>query len=111
MGMLPSMMRQPFTRLRFPRVKDHGTEVIDYAGTPTKLVVRGSLQPGTGTTDLVSRDGAEIVYTFIAQPGADVHHDDQFEIFGDRFFVNGEPEVWATGIMNHTVIRLSRWRG
>lgn len=111
MGMLPSFMRKPYTRLRFPRIDDHGTEVIDYQATPVTAVVHGSLQPGTGLIDLVNRDGAEIAYTLLATPNADVHHDDQFELFGERFFVNGEPERWSTGIMDHVVIRLSRWVG
>lgn len=111
MGMLPSFMRKPFTRLRYPLIEDHGTEVVDYSATPVSATVYGDLQPGTGLTDLVNRDGAEIAYTLLATPNADVHHDDQFELFGQKYFVNGEPERWQSGVMDHVVIRLSRWAG
>lgn len=111
MGVLPSFMRRPYQRLRFPMIEDHGTEVVDVAGTPISEIVRGSLQPGTGAVDTVSRDGAEIAYTLLATPESDVHHDDQFLIFDERFYVNGEPERWDVGFMDHLVVRLSRWAG
>lgn len=109
--MLPSMMRQPFTRKRYLRVMDHGTMVIDPASTPTVQEYRGSIQPGTGTTDTINRDGAEVVKTIWAHPGADVRHYDIITLPEGDFFVNGEPESWGTGILDHLVIHLSRWKG
>lgn len=110
--MLPSLMaRQSYTRKRFPRVNDHGAQVIDYSGTPVTAVYLGSIQPGTGDTDLTNRDGAEIVYTIYGQPTDDVKHDDVIELTDGDYQVNGAPERWGTGILDHQVIRLSRWTG
>ena len=109
--MLPSMMTQEFTRKRYPKVSDHGNLVVDRKGVPATAVFYGSIQPGTGMTDLVNRDGAEIAYTILARPDSDVKHNDILTLAGQDYFVNGEPERWETGILDHTVIRLSRWSG
>lgn len=109
--MLPSMMNKPFTRKRYPRSLDHGTQVVDFSATPTFAIFYGSVQPGTGTTDQINRDGAEVVYTIFARPAADVSHRDLVVLPDGTYFVNGEPERWGTGIMNHVVIHLSRWDG
>ena len=109
--MLPSFMDQPFTRKRFPTVLDHGNETIDYSATPSEATFTGSIQPGTGTEDTINRNGAEVVKTIWAVPEADVRHDDIITIKGKDYFVNGEPEDWDTGIMDHLVIHLSRWEG
>lgn len=109
--MLPSMMRFPFTRLRYPRVVDHGTSVVDYSAVPASAVIYGSMQPGTGEVEQLNRDGAEVVYTIFARPGSDVMHDDLFDLPDGKYFVNGEPERWGTGVLDHVVVRLSRWRG
>lgn len=109
--MLPSFMQRPFTRRRFPTINDHGTDVVNYSGVPDDAVFRGSIQPGAGTMDVVNRDGAEIVKTIWAEPNADVHHQDIITLNGNDYFVNGEPEFWNVGILDHTVIQLSRWLG
>lgn len=110
--MLPSMMRrQEFTRKRYPRVMDHGTMVVDTTATPTEATYKGSIQPGTGETDLVNRDGAEIVYTIFALPEADVRRYDIITLATGDYQVEGEPERWGTGILDHQLIRLSAWAG
>lgn len=109
--MLPSFMRQPFTRERYPTVVDHGSEDVDYTATPELATFRGSIQPGTGTTETINRNGAEVVKTIWAIPESDVHHADLVKIKGVAYFVNGEPEEWEVGILDHIVIRLSRWTG
>lgn len=109
--MLPSMMNQPYTRKRYPRTLDHGAMVIDTSATPVTADGRGSIQPGAGTTDIVNRDGAEIVFTIFARGDTDVQHFDLITLSDGDYFVNGEPERWGTGIMNHQVIHLSRWAG
>lgn len=110
--MLPSMMsRTTLVRKRFPRVLDHGTMVVDTTATPTTATFTGSVQPGAGQTDFVNRDGAEVVYTIFALPGADVEHYDLVTLNGNDYQVSREPERWGTGIMDHTVIYLSRWSG
>ena len=109
--MLPSFMTQAFVRKRYPTVIDHGSTVRDYTAIPTQGTFYGSIQPGTGTTDQLNRDGAEVVKTIWAQPGSDVKHFDVLTIKGEDYFVNGAPEDWDTGILDHMVVRLSRWGG
>ena len=114
---LPSFMSKPFTRKRYPPVIDHGAASRDYTATPTTAtfygsIQPGSIQPGSGTTDMVNRDGAEIVKTiFATDPAADVRHFDVITLADGDYFVNGEPERWETGILDHAVIQLSRWTG
>ncbi|AXH47303.1 head-to-tail stopper [Microbacterium phage Eden] len=110
--MLPSMMTsQAFQRKRLPMIEDHGALVPDPNGVPTVATFYGSIQPGTGATDPINRNGAEVVKTIWSPPGADVQHDDRITMDGDEYFVNGEPELWRTGVLDHDVIRLSLWRG
>ncbi|QOP64245.1 head-to-tail stopper [Microbacterium phage Quenya] len=109
--MLPSFMTRPIVRKRFPLVDDHGSKVRDYAAEPEEATFYGSVQPGTGTEDQMNRDGAEVVKTIWAQPGSDVHHDDMVSLPDGDYQVNGEPEVWDTGVLDHVVVRLSVWRG
>lgn len=108
--MLPSMMSaQSFTRRRYPKVNDHGRMVRDLLATPSLATFYGSVQPGSGTTDVVNRNGAQIVQTIFAQPGNDVEHDDLIDFGGRTYFVNGAPEQWRVGILDHDVISLSAW--
>lgn len=109
--MLPSFMNKSFTRARYPLAKDHGTESVDYSATPDLADFTGVMQPGAGTTDQVNRNGAEIVKTIYAHPGADVHHADLVTVNGKTYYVNGEPEEWETSILDHVVIQMSRWLG
>lgn len=109
--MLPSFMNQAFTRKRYPTVTDHGAQALDFSDTPAYATFYGSIQPGTGTVDKINRDGAEVVYTIWANPGADVTHRDLVTLGDGTYFVNGEPERWGSGILDHDVIRLSRWKG
>lgn len=123
--MLPSFMTKPFVRKRFPLVEDHGSQVRDYSANeytdnysdsetysaPDEATFYGSVQPGTGTEELINRNGADIVKTIWAQPGSDVRHDDLITLSDGDYQVNGSPEVWETGVMDHVVIRLSRWEG
>lgn len=109
---LPSFMRKQTVQVkRYPRVQDHGNESIDYDADPAVSSLKGSVQPGTGQVDLTHRDGAEIAYTILAPLQYDVQHDDLIVYDGDTYFVNGEPERWKTGVLDHQVIRLSRWTG
>lgn len=110
--MLPSMMsRETLTRKRFPRVNDHGTMVVDTTATPTTATFTGSAQPGAGLTDRINRDGAEVVYMIFAEPSADVEHYDVVTLYGTDYQVSRAPERWRTGILNHTVLYLSKWNG
>lgn len=114
--MLPSFMNQPFVRERYPMVNDHGTDVVDLEATPTKATFYGSIQPapaanGGGTVDLINRNGAEILLAIYAQPGSDVTHYDKVTVRGTDYMVNGEPNIWDTGIMDHVEVLLSKWVG
>lgn len=109
--MLPSFMANPVERKRYPLVSDHGSQVRDYAASPDVATVYGSVQPGTGTEDVVNRNGREIVKTVWLQPGSDVQDDDVFALPEGDFQVNGEPERWDTGVLDHMVAHLSLWKG
>lgn len=109
--MLPSFMAREQSRRRYPLVSDHGSEVRDYAATPDVAAFYGSVQPGTGTEDVINRNGHEVVKTIWAKPDSDVQDDDVVTLPDGDFFVNGVPERWDTGILDHMVIHLSRWKG
>lgn len=109
--MLPSFMAVAHTRKRYPLVNDHGNKVRDYTATPDEAPFYGSVQPGTGTEDVVNRNGHEIVKTVWAQPDSDVRDDDIIPLPEGDFFVNGGPERWDVGLLDHMVIHLSRWVG
>lgn len=112
--MLPSMMTaQEFTRKRYPTTIDHGATVPNPTATPTSVPFRGSIQPASQSNgnDRVNRNGASIEYLIYTQPGIDVTHYDIITLADGDYFVNGEPERWGVGILNHTVISLSRWSG
>ncbi|QDH92388.1 head-to-tail stopper [Microbacterium phage Celaena] len=109
--MLPSFMVKPITRKRFPMVSDHGNEERDFSATPATATIYGDAQPGTGTEDVINRNGYEVVKTVWAQPGSDVQDDDVLVLPDGEFRVNGAPEVWNSGILDHMVIRLSVWVG
>lgn len=109
--MLPSFMTRPYVRLRYPEVSDHGSLSTDLTAEPDRKTFYGSAQPGTGSTDVINRNGAEVVKTIWASPAADVEHRDMVEIQGKMYWVNGEPERWDVGVLDHVVIRLSRWDG
>lgn len=108
---LPSFMSRPVTRRRYPLVEDHGTAVRDYDADPDEATIYGSVQPGTGTEDPVNRNGHEVVKTIWAQPDSDVQDDDVVVLPDGEFFVNGVPERWDTGVLDHVVVHLSRWKG
>lgn len=109
--MLPSFMRKPFLRRRYPMVKDHGTSVRNFTGTPVENMIYGSLQPGTGTEDVINRNGSEVVKTIWATPASDVQDDDIIVLPDGNYRVNGEPDDWETGVLDHKVVHLSRWKG
>lgn len=109
--MLPSFMAKPITRKRFPMVNDHGNLSRDWEGVPATVTVYGDAQPGTGTEDTINRNGYEIVKTVWAQPNSDVQDDDVLVLPDGEFFVNGAPEAWYSGVLDHMVIHLSVWKG
>ena len=109
--MLPSFMTREVTRRRYPLVSDHGNQVRDYQAAPDVAVFYGCVQPGSGTEDVVNRNGAEIVKTVWAQPDSDVQDDDVVVLPDGDFRVNGVPERWDTGVLDHVVVHLSRWQG
>jgi hypothetical protein len=109
--MLPSFMTKTYTRKRYPMVSDHGTMVRDFSAEPETGVVYGDAQPGTGTEDVINRNGYEVVKTVWAQPGSDVRDDDVLVLPDGEFRVNGAPEAWTSGVLDHMVVRLSRWEG
>lgn len=111
--MLPSFMKaREYTRKRYPVTDDHGTARVDYTATPTTATFWGSVQPASnGKAETINRNGAEVIKTIFSPPGADVHHADLIDLSDGTYWVNGEPDIWEVGILDHVVIGLSRWIG
>lgn len=110
--MLPGIFGSTsYERKRYPMATDHGTLRPNYAGAPVSVVGRGSAQPGTGAVDVINRNGSEIVYSLFVPPSADILDQDLIVLYGRTYRVNGEPERWDVGFLNHQVVRLSAWVG
>lgn len=107
-----SFATQTLTRRRAPVTDDgHGNQKPNW-GAATDTPLHGwSIQPGTVAADRVNRDGARIDYTVFGPPDADVEATDRFLIDGAVYVTDGPPQRWATGILDHTVLYLTRWEG
>lgn len=107
-----SFATQTITRQRPMLVDDgHGNQIPDWSN-PDSLDIPGcSVQPGASQEDLINRDATLIAYTVWAPAGADVNAGDHVTFGSTIFEVDGEPERWATGILDHTKILLTRWEG
>lgn len=111
--MLVGLGLRSFTRMRYPRTLDHGTETIDLTADPTSAVVWGIIQPMQGQSDQINRDGDAYSKVVWLQPGSDVKADDHIQLADGLYFVDGAPETWdATGTsLDHMMVRLNRWEG
>lgn len=110
--MLVSFATQTVTRLRPSFTDDgHGNMMPDW-DTPDTLDIPGcSVQPGLSQEDRVNRDASLVAYTVWAPPTADVHALDRVQFAGTVFEVDGEPQRWMVGFLNHTKLFLKRWDG
>lgn len=110
--MLASFATQTVTRLRPAYVDDgHGNMVPDW-GAPDELPITWcSVQPGVSQEDRVNRDASLIAFTVWASGDVDVTATDRVEYNGTIFEVDGEPERWQVGFLNHTKFFLKWWVG
>jgi hypothetical protein len=108
-----SFATQMVTRLRAAMVDDgHGNMVPDWTMPDTLAIDGCSVQPGASQEDLVNRDASLIEYTVWMPAGVDVLATDRITIAGrDPFEIDGEPERWETGILDHVKVLLKRWVG
>lgn len=106
------IMQQSVTRLRASRVPDDRGNQVDDWSTPTTVAIPGcSVQPGVTSEDRLNRDTTLIAYTVIAPAGIDVLSTDRIVYSGQTYEIDGEPERWETGILDHTTLYLKRWEG
>ncbi|AJT42417.1 hypothetical protein [Psychromicrobium lacuslunae] len=110
--MLPSLMRQSFTRLRAPLVDDgHDNETQDWSKAQALEISNCLITPGATDEVIANRNGVLIQFTVHAPAGADVQALDRAIYQGVEYEIDGEPERWDTGVLDHTVIYLKKWRG
>lgn len=111
--MLPGFATASIVRERAQLVDDgHGNEEFDWSGDLDRLPIDGcSVQPGVTAEDAQHRDAALIAFTVWAPAGIDVESTDRVSLSGTPFEIDGEPERWETGILDHTKLYLKRWEG
>lgn len=89
----------------------HGNEVADWTA-PDSLAIDGwSVQPGLSAIDAINRTGVLISFTAWGPVDADVRALDRIQYRGKPFVIDGFPEVWDLGVLDHTKIFLKRWEG
>lgn len=107
--MRPSFARSVITRLRYPRINDHGNTIVDTGATPTETPIEGCwLEPIAPTEDNLGRSARTTGYTVDAPPGIDITTDDRVRYGGIVFDVAAPPLIISspTGALNSTQITL-----
>lgn len=109
--MLVSFATEPLTRLRAPRVMDHGSMVADWDAATSVDIPGWTLQPGASAEDLQNREADRADWTAIGPYGADVIATDRIRLPSGDYSVIGEPERWKspTGRVSSTKMLLQRW--
>lgn len=110
----PTFRRLTVLRRRYPTVSDHGTDVVNYGGTPTDSPIAGCWAEPIQSTEV--NDGRLAVltgYTLMLPPGVDLRADDHVVVNGKEFGVVGDvlEQPSASGALDHAVARLERWEG
>lgn len=106
------IMQQSVTRLRPTFTRDsHGNDSEDWSDPASLLIPGCSVQPGVTSEDRQNRDTTLIAFTVIAPAGIDVLSTDRIVYSGNTYEIDGEPERWETGILDHTNLYLKRWEG
>jgi hypothetical protein len=109
----PSFARITVTRLRYPVIDDHGTEVRDYAVSPAAVDIPGWWVEPVESTE--NNDGQLAVtsgYTAVGPFTADITADDHVIVFGVKHQVIGDvlrvPS--PTGALSETKATFRRWQ-
>lgn len=110
--MLPSFATQSITRVRASTTEDiYHNDVVDWGLASETLISGCSVQPGATTEDLINRDGVLIQWTVFAPSGTDIEATDRVKYLGATYEIDGEPDRWATGVLDHVRFFLKRWEG
>lgn len=108
-----SFATQVITRLRAGETVDgYGSTVLDWSA-PDSLDVEGcSVQPvNIDEQHQAERDAVPARLFVIAPPGADVIAVDRIVYAGRTYDIAGEPDIWATGVLDHVEFYLTDVRG
>lgn len=106
-----SFATETITRLRAPRILDHGSMVSDWDNATEATLAGWSLQPGASVEDLQNRDAVRVDWTAYGPYDADVTATDRIRLPSGDYSVTGEPERWKspTGRISSTKLLLSTW--
>lgn len=113
--MIPATFaRATVTRLRYPRVTDHGVQRADYSATPERSDIVGCWVEPTESAEVVDgRLAVRTGYTVVLPPATDLVADDHVEFAGVEYDVVGDilhvPS--ATGALDATKTTIVRWEG
>lgn len=102
------------TRLRYPRINDHGVDVADYTATPARKDIPGCWAEPVESQEIVDgRLAVRTGYTVAAPSGIDLVADDHVEYAGAEYDVVGDvihiPSV--TGALAASKFTIVRWEG
>lgn len=113
---LPALIARQVISIERPvMVRAHGVDQADWSQDPVETVtVPGcSVQPGSGADDRVGRDSISSDWKVWAPLGTSVGPFDRVTVPGYPGYlaITGQPEHWAPGLLQHTVLHLEAWKG
>nr|WP_274635535.1 hypothetical protein [Microbacterium bovistercoris] len=102
------------TRLRYPKINDHGVDIADYTATPTRHDIPGCWAEPIESTEVVDgRLAVRTGYTIAGPPNLDLVADDHIEYSGREYDVIGDvmniPSV--TSALAASKFTIVRWEG
>jgi len=109
-----SFAKVTVTRLRYPRIADHGTERADYLGTPARSDIGGCWAEPTESTEVADgRLAVRTGWTVAGPPNVDLRADDHVEFGGVEYDITGDimPIPSVTGALTASKFTLVRWEG
>jgi hypothetical protein len=111
-----SFATQTITRLRAPLVENadaYGNDVFDWASADALDLDGCSVQPLAlaEVHDGQARDTVQRRWLVIAPPGVDIIATDRATYAGSTYDVDGEPLIYATGVLDHVELFLVDVRG
>jgi hypothetical protein len=113
--MIPaSFQKSTVTRLRYPRITDHGVDRADYMSDPARLDITGCWAEPTETTEIVDgRLAVRTGWTVAGPPNIDLRPDDHVEFGGVEYDITGGvmPIPSVTGALSASKFTLVRWEG
>lgn len=106
-----SFATETLTRLRAPLILDHGSQVRDWNNAAAVALPGWTLQPGSGTEDVLHRDAVRVDWTAHGPYDADILPTDKVRLLSGDYAIIGEPERWKspTGRISSTKLLLQRW--